>query len=60
MLLLLTEAYRHGEPLGGWNGADRLLAPAGIALADGAAHALDAVAAVLAPHRARDRFPPAT
>ncbi|MFJ1567925.1 catalase [Streptomyces erythrochromogenes] len=66
VLLLLTEAYRHGKPLGGWNGADRLLAAAavdtsapGIALEDDATDALDAVTAVLAQHRAWDRFPPA-
>ncbi|OLZ64155.1 catalase HPII [Streptomyces amritsarensis] len=66
VLLLLTEAYRHGKPLGGWNGADRLLAAAavdssapGVALADDATSALDAVLATLTQHRAWDRFPPA-
>ncbi|MDX6761381.1 MULTISPECIES: catalase [Streptomyces] len=66
VLLLLTEAYRHGKPLGGWNGADRLLAAAavdssapGVALADDATGALDAVLATLTQHRAWDRFPPA-
>ncbi|MEV6683159.1 hypothetical protein AB0N09_40840 [Streptomyces erythrochromogenes] len=67
VLLLLTEAYRHGKPFGGRNGADGLFAAAAldtsapaIALADDATDALDAVpAAVLARHRAGDRFPPA-
>lgn len=65
VLLLLTEAYRHGKPLGGWSGAEELLAAAavdgsapGIALADDATGVLDAVEAVLAQHRAWDRFPP--
>ncbi|MFJ9547534.1 hypothetical protein [Streptomyces erythrochromogenes] len=66
VLILLTEAYRHGKPLGGRHGAEGLLAAAavdssapGIVLADDATDALDAVEAVLAQHRAWDRFPPA-
>ncbi|MGW2272884.1 catalase [Streptomyces yangpuensis] len=66
VLLLVTEAYRHGKAIGGWNGADRLLASAGItgnepgvALADSGPAALDAVRETLGGHRSWDRFPSA-
>ncbi|MFD0268564.1 catalase [Streptomyces sp. NPDC127106] len=66
VVLLLTEAYRHGKALGGWNGAPQLLEAVGIGAgepgvalgAEGAA-AVEAVTAALAEHRAWDRFPPA-
>ncbi|MFD7027892.1 catalase [Streptomyces sp. NPDC059917] len=66
VLLLLTEAYRHGKAVGGWNGARQLLETAGIgaaepgiALGEDATAAVGAVVAALAGHRAWDRFPPA-
>ncbi|MFG2972251.1 alcohol dehydrogenase catalytic domain-containing protein [Streptomyces sp. NPDC048331] len=66
VLLLVTEAYRHGKAIGGWNGADRFLETVGIT-ADDPGIALDedgtavvrTVTAALAEHRAWDRFPPA-
>ncbi|GLX16546.1 catalase [Streptomyces lavendulae] len=64
--LLLTEAYRHGKAIGGWNGAAGLLGALGIApdgpgvaLGEDGAAAVEGVAAALAEHRAWDRFPPA-
>ncbi|MFD5621617.1 catalase-related domain-containing protein [Streptomyces yangpuensis] len=66
VLLLLTEAYRHGKAIAAWDGADRLLATAaldpavpGIALTDDATAAVHAVTATLTQHRAWGRFPPA-
>ncbi|RST03705.1 catalase [Streptomyces sp. WAC05950] len=66
VLLLLTEAYRHGKAIGGWNGAGQLLETAGItaddpgiALEGDCTAVVDTVAAALAEHRAWDRFPPA-
>ncbi|MEU9237593.1 catalase [Streptomyces subrutilus] len=66
VLLLVTEAYRHGKAIGGWNGAERLLESAGIttaepgiAVADSGAAVVDAVATALGEHRAWDRFPAA-
>lgn len=66
VLLLLTEAYRHGKVVGGWNGAPALLEALGIA-SDGpgiimsrdGTTAVEAVVEALAGHRAWDRFPPA-
>ncbi|MGW7454118.1 catalase [Streptomyces sp. NPDC054787] len=67
VLLLLTEAYRHGKAIGGWNGAERLFDAAGldtdgpgIALGEGGAAVVESVAAALAEHRAWDRFPAGT
>ncbi|MEU9039911.1 catalase [Streptomyces sp. NPDC048352] len=64
-LLLLTEAYRHGKAVGGWNGADAVLAAGGIApdgpgviVGESGAAAVEAVTAALSEHRAWDRFPP--
>ncbi|WP_405787739.1 catalase [Streptomyces sp. NBC_00029] len=66
VLLLVTEAYRHGKAIGGWNGAQQLLQTAGItaddpgiALGEDGTAVVGAVAAALAEHRAWDRFPPA-
>ncbi|WP_328923419.1 catalase [Streptomyces sp. NBC_00190] len=65
VVLLLTEACRHGKAIGGWNGADRLLETVGIstdgpgiALGEGGAAVVESVGAALAEHRAWDRFPP--
>ncbi|MFJ8159976.1 catalase [Streptomyces sp. NPDC096136] len=64
VLLLLTEAYRHGKAVGGWNGVPDLLEAAGIApdgpglIAGGdAAAAVEATAAALSGHRVWHRFP---
>ncbi|MEU9303838.1 catalase [Streptomyces sp. NPDC048269] len=66
VLLLLTEAYRHGKAVGGWNEASAVLEAAGIGtdvpgviVGDSATGAVEAAAAALAAHRAWDRFPPA-
>ncbi|QES47259.1 catalase HPII [Streptomyces venezuelae] len=66
VLLLLTEAYRHGKAVGGWNGIPELLDAAGIApdgpgliVSEDAAAAVAETVAALARHRAWDRFPPA-
>ncbi|MFD8148418.1 catalase [Streptomyces sp. NPDC059708] len=66
VLLLLTEAYRHGKAIGGWNDARQLLETAGIgvdepgiALGENGAAVMGTVVAALAEHRAWDRFPPA-
>ncbi|MFE2328767.1 catalase [Streptomyces sp. NPDC059385] len=67
VVLLLTEAYRHGKALGGWNGADQLLATVGIdtygpgiALGGDGTAVVEAVAAALAEHRVWDRLLPAS
>ncbi|WP_030722022.1 catalase [Streptomyces sp. NRRL F-2580] len=66
VLLLVTEAHRHGKAIGGWNGAERLLESAGItahepgiAVADSGSAVVAALASALAEHRAWDRFPAA-
>ncbi|GAA3389243.1 catalase [Streptomyces roseoviridis] len=66
VLLLLTEAYRHGKAVGGWNGASALLQSAGIdpggpgvITAESGTAAVAATTEALARHRAWDRFPPA-
>lgn len=66
VLLLFTEAYRHGKAVGGWNGVPELLEAAGIAsdgpgviVTEDAGAAVEAASAALAGHRAWDRFPPA-
>ncbi|MFD8797044.1 catalase-related domain-containing protein, partial [Streptomyces vinaceus] len=66
VLLLLTEAYRHGKAIGGWNGADRLLETAGItadepgvAVAGSGGAVVEALKTALGGHRAWDRFPAA-
>ncbi|MEU3607330.1 catalase [Streptomyces sp. NPDC035033] len=65
VLLLLTEAYRHGKAVGGWNGSAELLEAAGLTAggpgvitAETGAEAVAAVADALSRHRAWDRFPP--
>ncbi|MFI1714616.1 catalase [Streptomyces litmocidini] len=64
VLLLLTEAYRHGKAIGGWGDSSRILGAAGIqedepgiAFADTSAAALKQLTRALAGHRAWDRFP---
>ncbi|WP_333771676.1 catalase [Streptomyces sp. IBSBF 2435] len=66
VLLLLTEAYRHGKALGAWADGTEALTAAGIAAdapgvvtAGGAASVLEHVSELLTRHRAWDRFTPA-
>ncbi|MFF4323421.1 catalase [Streptomyces sp. NPDC001568] len=66
VLLLLTEAYRHGKAVGGWNDASALLETVGIGsdgpgivVAGSGTEAVEAAVAALGGHRAWDRFPPA-
>ncbi|MYV54747.1 catalase [Streptomyces sp. SID3212] len=67
VLLLVTEAYRHGKALGAWaDGADVLEtagiapdAPGVVTTATDHAAVLDGVTELLAHHRAWDRFDPA-
>ncbi|MFD9420524.1 hypothetical protein ACFWC9_38365 [Streptomyces goshikiensis] len=61
---LLTEAYRHGKAIGGWNGAERLLASAGItadepgiAVGETSTAMVEELTQALGEHRAWDRFP---
>ncbi|MFD6181802.1 hypothetical protein [Streptomyces goshikiensis] len=65
-MLLLTEAYRHGKVIGGWNGAQQLLETAGIgadelgiALGGDGAALVGTVAAALAEQRAWNWYSPA-
>ncbi|MFD3549197.1 catalase [Streptomyces sp. NPDC058655] len=65
VLALLTEAYRHGKALAGWDGAEALFEAAGISagepgviLSDGA-QALPQLLELLAAHRVWERFPAA-
>ncbi|RSS78517.1 catalase [Streptomyces sp. WAC06614] len=64
LVLLLTEAYRHGKAIAGWNGGEQALAAAGIAadgpgiiIGDSGPAVLDALAGALEQHRVWDRFP---
>jgi catalase len=66
VLLLLTEAYRHGKALGAWaDGADALEAVGiatdspGVVAADEPGPVLEGVTELLAGHRVWDRFTPA-
>ncbi|WP_079189944.1 catalase [Actinacidiphila paucisporea] len=66
VLLMLTEAYRHGKALGAWAGGAAALEAAGIAggapgvvTADSAGTVLEQVRELLARHRAWNRFIPA-
>ncbi|MFC9583631.1 catalase [Streptomyces yangpuensis] len=66
VLTLLTEAYRHGKALAGWDGAEALFEAAGISvgepgviISDGA-QALPQLLELLAAHRVWERFPAAT
>ncbi len=64
VLLLLTEAYRHGKAIGGWNGTEHLLETCGIAanepgIATGETSTaiVEELTQALGEHRAWDRFP---
>lgn len=64
ILMLLTEAYRHGKAVGGWDGASQLLKAAGITadapgvvLKDDGPAALQELVPLLAGHRVWQRFP---
>ncbi|MGV9878627.1 catalase [Streptomyces sp. NPDC003006] len=66
VLLMASEAFRHGKAIGGWAGAETALRAAGITdaapgvvLADGGVQVLEQVAQLLAEHRVWDRFPAA-
>ncbi|MGI5267751.1 catalase [Nonomuraea sp. CA-218870] len=66
VLLLITEAYRHAKPIGGWGAASQVLSQAGIpaqapgvVVADDGPSALDGTLRFLAAHRVWDRFPAA-
>ncbi|MFJ9643691.1 catalase [Streptomyces sp. NPDC101206] len=64
VLALLTEAYRHGKAVGGWNGAERLFEAAGIlngdagvVLANDGPTALRQLSELMGSHRVWARFP---
>ncbi|MFF4185143.1 catalase [Streptomyces sp. NPDC001691] len=66
VLLLLTEAYRHGKAIGGWGDARDMFEASGIeegeagcVLGDSGPGVVERVTRALAEHRAWDRFPPA-
>ncbi|MEE4540448.1 catalase [Streptomyces sp. V4-01] len=66
VLLMLTEAYRHGKALGAWGAGTEALSAAGIAsdapgvvTAGAASAALEGLTELLKHHRAWDRFTPA-
>lgn len=66
VLLMLTEAFRHGKALGGWAGAAPALEAAGIPLnapgvvtGDSAAEVLEQATRLLGEHRVWERFPAA-
>ncbi|MFH8369873.1 catalase [Streptomyces sp. NPDC018031] len=63
VLLLVSEAFRHGKAVGGWNGATRVLAAAGVPAGapgvvdgDSGGGMLDALTPLLRRHRVWDRF----
>ncbi|MFE2526957.1 catalase [Streptomyces sp. NPDC059382] len=64
VLMLLTEAYRHGKAIGGWKGASGILDAVGIgadepgvAFHDTPSAALKQLKRAMTRHRAWDRFP---
>lgn len=64
VLMLLTEAYRHGKAIGGWKGASGVLDAVGIgadepgiAFHGTPSAALKQLKRAMAQHRAWDRFP---
>ncbi|MEU3188916.1 catalase [Streptomyces sp. NPDC006923] len=66
VLLMLSEAFRHGKALGGWAGASPALEAAGIPLnapgvvnGDSATEVLEQVTRLLGEHRVWERFPTA-
>ncbi|WP_405559732.1 catalase [Streptomyces sp. NBC_01180] len=63
VLLMLTEAFRHGKAIGGWNGAERVLEAAGIprdapglVVAGDGDSAFEQVTQLLGTHRVWQRF----
>ncbi|SNT20423.1 catalase [Streptosporangium subroseum] len=66
VLLMLSEAFRHAKPLGGWADAEQALTAAGIdtaapgvLVADSGEAALQEVVRLLGRHRVWERFPTA-
>lgn len=66
VLLMLAEAYRHGKPIGGWDGAMEALALAaiptgapGVLLGDRGDEVLTEIVRLLGRHRVWERFPAA-
>ncbi|TVL91127.1 catalase [Streptomyces sp. SAJ15] len=64
VLLLVSEAFRHGKAVGGWNGAAQVLAAAGVPAnapgvvsEDSGDGALAALTPLLRRHRVWERFP---
>ncbi|MFB6592868.1 catalase [Streptomyces diastaticus] len=64
LLLLVSEAFRHGKAIGAWNGGEQVLPAAGCPLTapgvvtgDSAAQVLDEVTTLLGAHRVWERFP---
>ncbi|MEU0368776.1 catalase [Streptomyces sp. NPDC006283] len=63
VLLMLSEAFRHGKAIGGWAGADRVLEAAGVPAdapgvvsGDSGESALQGITRLLGRHRVWDRF----
>ncbi|WP_326615752.1 catalase [Streptomyces decoyicus] len=63
VLLMLSEAYRHGKPLGGWAGAEEVFhaagvptAAPGVALGSDGPGTLNQVTQLLGKHRVWERF----
>ena len=66
LLLMVTEAYRHGKAIGAWRDGAGVLEAAGllagspgVVIGQSSSAALDEVTALLAGHRVWDRFTPA-
>ncbi|MFJ5938522.1 catalase [Streptomyces sp. NPDC093071] len=66
LALLVSEAFRHAKAIGGWAGAETVLAAAaiptgapGVVLADSGEAVLSGLTPLLAKHRVWDRFPAA-
>ena len=64
VLLLLSEAYRHAKPVGGWDGVEPVLEAAGVRIdgpgvqaGEDAEQVLTATIALLGQHRVWERFP---
>ncbi|MEU8893422.1 catalase [Streptomyces sp. NPDC048442] len=64
VLLLVSEAYRHGKAIGGWAGARAVLEASGasasapgVVLGEMGAAVLEEITELLAAHRAWERFP---
>ncbi|MFC8016267.1 catalase HPII, partial [Streptomyces cinereoruber] len=66
LAMLVSEAFRHAKAIGGWAGAETVLAAAsvptgapGVILADSGEAVLSGLTPLLAKHRVWDRFPAA-